>query len=73
MSIAKNASVLKRSTRADCKSAGIAYGGSNPPRRTTTKEPIAKAVGDFRIVAPGRIRKPVERDGSRVVDTTKSE
>ena len=30
--------VLKRSTRADCKSAGYAFGGSNPPPSTTSKE-----------------------------------
>ena len=29
-----SASVLKRSTRADCKSAGLAFAGSNPARRT---------------------------------------
>ena len=28
--------VLKRSTRADCKSAGYAFGGSNPPPSTTS-------------------------------------
>ena len=30
-----NGSVPKRPKGADCKSAGIAYGGSNPPRPTS--------------------------------------